>query len=401
MASLGVVAATLGPSIPASATPTSASAVMAQDTQLQSAKARAAALQAQLTAESHAMMAISDRYDLAQVRLQLLAAQKVVLDRKIAASKAAVAKSQALVRQIAVDSYESGGIALSMLEQLMQVGQKNYGVRLGYLQSVSSTETAALAQLQAAQRTLASQEAALAAQQRQAAAASAQLQAAANAAKAQIAAQHATMSQLNGTIGRLVAQDQAKAAAARRAAALAAAQAAAAAAARAAAAAAAARTAAAANVAQVAPAPYAPVVSSSGSGGSAPSASVPPPLPSASTAVQAALAQVGKPYQWGAAGPNSFDCSGLTMYAWGQAGISLLHYTVYQYNETVRISQSQLAPGDLVFYSFPGEPVPGHVAMYIGNGNIVSADTTGTPVRVESMYYDGTPFAFGRVTTAS
>jgi cell wall-associated NlpC family hydrolase len=86
------------------------------------------------------------------------------------------------------------------------------------------------------------------------------------------------------------------------------------------------------------------------------------------------------------------------MYAWAAAGVSLDHYVPSQYAETIPISASELEPGDLVFYDFPGEVDPGHVGMYIGGGEIVVADTTGTPVRVESMYFDGTPVGFGRVS---
>lgn len=114
----------------------------------------------------------------------------------------------------------------------------------------------------------------------------------------------------------------------------------------------------------------------------------------ASVAVATALAQVGKPYQWGGSGPSSFDCSGLTMFAWRAAGVSLPHYTVSQQAATTRITEAQLQPGDLVFY---GGSAPGHVTMYIGHGQVVTADTTGTPVRVEVLTWDGTPTAFGRV----
>ncbi len=74
--------------------------------------------------------------------------------------------------------------------------------------------------------------------------------------------------------------------------------------------------------------------------------------------------------------------------------MSLDHYSVSQYEETTRISESELEPGDLVFW---GGSEPYHVAMYDGNGNIVVADQTGTPVRVEPMTWDGTPSGFGRV----
>ena len=123
-----------------------------------------------------------------------------------------------------------------------------------------------------------------------------------------------------------------------------------------------------------------------------------PATTAAETAVRAALAQVGKPYQWGGAGPESFDCSGLVMYAWGQAGVSLPHYSVAQYEDTVRISRSQLEPGDLVFYdNGDGGPQPGHVTMYIGDGQIVTADEPGTVVRVEVVDWDGIPMGYGQV----
>jgi cell wall-associated NlpC family hydrolase len=131
------------------------------------------------------------------------------------------------------------------------------------------------------------------------------------------------------------------------------------------------------------------------------SVSRPAPAPArpsaAQTAVRVALEQVGKPYQWGGAGPYAFDCSGLVMYAWAQAGVDLPHYTVSQYEDTTRITESELQPGDLVFYDTGDGAQPGHVTMYIGNGQVVTADTTGTDIRVESLTWDGTPMGFGRV----
>lgn len=100
----------------------------------------------------------------------------------------------------------------------------------------------------------------------------------------------------------------------------------------------------------------------------------------AGIAVQAALTQVGKPYQWGAVGPDSYDCSGLTMWAWARAGVSLPHNSGMQYAATPRVSQDDWQPGDLLFY---GSPIH-HVAMYIGGGQVVEAPYSGTSVRVAS-----------------
>lgn len=104
----------------------------------------------------------------------------------------------------------------------------------------------------------------------------------------------------------------------------------------------------------------------------------PPPNQRAGVAVDAALSQVGKPYVWGASGPDSYDCSGLTMWAWAQAGVSLPHNSGAQYAATPRVDRSAVQPGDLMFF---GSPIH-HVSMYIGNGQMVEAPYSGQTVRV-------------------
>jgi cell wall-associated NlpC family hydrolase len=108
----------------------------------------------------------------------------------------------------------------------------------------------------------------------------------------------------------------------------------------------------------------------------------------AAIAIHYAMAQVGKAYVYGAAGPNAFDCSGLMMMAWAQAGISLPHSSSAQSGMGRHVASSDLQPGDLVFYYSPIS----HVAMYIGNGLIVEAANPGAGVRVSgvfSMPYSG------------
>ncbi len=101
----------------------------------------------------------------------------------------------------------------------------------------------------------------------------------------------------------------------------------------------------------------------------------------AQAAVRFALAQVGKPYVFGAAGPGSFDCSGLTMAAWRKGGVSLPHSAADQYNYGHHVSTGALEPGDLLFFY---QPI-GHVTIYIGDGLMVSAPTEGEPVQVVSV----------------
>ncbi|CAN5134454.1 C40 family peptidase [soil metagenome] len=102
----------------------------------------------------------------------------------------------------------------------------------------------------------------------------------------------------------------------------------------------------------------------------------------ASAAVAYALAQVGDAYVYGAAGPSAFDCSGLTMMAWAQAGVGLPHSSSAQYGSGTHVAASDLRPGDLVFYYSPIS----HVGMYIGNGMIVHAANPSSGVRVAPLY---------------
>ena len=98
-------------------------------------------------------------------------------------------------------------------------------------------------------------------------------------------------------------------------------------------------------------------------------------------ALDYALDQLGDDYVWGADGPDSFDCSGLTMAAYKRAGVSLSHSSKAQYGEGRRVKRSALRPGDLVFYYSPIS----HVAMYMGDGKIVHASKPGKPVKIDSL----------------
>jgi cell wall-associated NlpC family hydrolase len=112
------------------------------------------------------------------------------------------------------------------------------------------------------------------------------------------------------------------------------------------------------------------------------------PVPSrggVSAVIAFARAQIGDPYAWGAAGPGTWDCSGLTMMAWAQAGVYLSHYTGAQWAETRRVPLSDLQPGDLVFYGSSG-PDSHHVGLFIGNGMMIEAPHTGASVTTSSIW---------------
>lgn len=136
----------------------------------------------------------------------------------------------------------------------------------------------------------------------------------------------------------------------------------------------------------------APVTSSGGgspSGGGAPSGgSQPAPVQAGGNAgqiaLQAAETQRGKPYVYGAAGPDSYDCSGLVMWAFARAGISLPHSAAAQYGYGTHVSVSQLQPGDIVFYNEGG--TIGHDGIYVGGGRMIDANHTGGWVDIRGLY---------------
>jgi peptidoglycan DL-endopeptidase CwlO len=99
----------------------------------------------------------------------------------------------------------------------------------------------------------------------------------------------------------------------------------------------------------------------------------------AGVAVRAALSRLGRPYVWGATGPNQFDCSGLVQWSYAQAGVHLDRTTYQQINDGIPVPRSQVRPGDLVF------PHAGHVQLAIGNNLVVEAPYSGASVRVSPL----------------
>jgi cell wall-associated NlpC family hydrolase len=128
----------------------------------------------------------------------------------------------------------------------------------------------------------------------------------------------------------------------------------------------------------------------SSSGGTIGATYTGPATGSARAALKYAYAQIGKWYHYGGAGPKTFDCSGLTMMAWRAGGVSLPHNAAAQASATAshRVSRANLQPGDLVFFNNLG-----HVGIYVGNGQMVEAPSTGHQIRTASI--DGRGFMYG------
>jgi len=323
--------------------------------------------------------ALSEQYD--QATITLAAAQQRVdqATQQLASDQRALATARSSLTNEAVNAYVSGGDQTAeAASDALPLGSINQSlVRDEYLGDLTSTQTDVIDQyhlatlktsddrnqLKVALGAAQDQQAALA-QDRQAVQASA------------VAVQN-TLNSVNGQIATLVAQiqlqqQQAAAAAARQR--LAAQQAAAAQAA-------AAQQALAAQQANSGLAVTTANSGSSSGGGSTGSTSATPVVATGSLQARAiafAESRLGDPYVWGAAGPSTFDCSGLVMWSYAQAGYSLPHYSGSQYADTIHIPLADVQPGDLVFPADPGE----HVAMYIGGGNIIEAPYTGADVHI-------------------
>ena len=375
---------------------------------ISSERARAAALAQEIAAEQAQVESLSNQFDGAEYPLTQVQAQVATARRDLATATVTADKIRAAVTREAVKEYTSGGF----LPQMGQLSSASVDplIAESYFQMATGNQADALDQYRSAERTLADKQQSLDRSEKAAAGA---VNAMVGRRQAVMAAQYqaqATLNGVNGQIATLVAQAQAQAQARQVAAEQAAYQAQVAAQQRAHALAAAAAAQASANASSGLQAPQAPAAAplaiplvspattsgpgNSGPGNSAPLSPVLSPVPpssgAASTAVSVALAQVGKPYQWGAAGPDSFDCSGLVTYAYAAAGISLPHYTGAQWADTTQIPLADAQPGDLIFFNGLS-----HVGIYLGGGSMVDAPHTGAFVRVESI------FGFGSIDGAT
>jgi cell wall-associated NlpC family hydrolase len=349
------------------------SALGAQQGKLSSASAELASLQVQAEV-------LTQRYDQTLVDEQRAAAAYHVTEARLRYAQQAQDASRQRLARLAASEFESGGGFGPMTSMLGNAsGPQGYlnGVGLGQVLAQNGTDTEAQAQANDVVAGAFRKQARdlLTAEQSDLAAAS-HLKLAVQAAVARQQAFVRASQAKRNSLAKQAASAQAHVAALKSARQAALAAAAAAAAAKAAAAAAAAASSAQGST-------TAPSWASS-SGASATQGDV---------AANWALTQLGKPYQWGAAGPDTYDCSGLTMMAWARAGVSLLHYTGYQWEEGPHVPLDQLQRGDLLFYATDNsDPATiHHVGIYIGNGMMVDAPFTGADVRIDSIYQPGTP----------
>ncbi len=333
---------------------------------LASAQAQAAQITSQLATDQQRLDTTSEQYDAAEQQVQQVDQQITQIKSTVAQDQTNVAADTSDLRQQAVASYMAGSSDTD-LQTLFSSNSEQATVTGEYQSVASGNISGAIDALSVAQSRLASQQSQLESAQSQAQSALTEASDAQQAAQQTVANQQATLARVKGQIGTLVAQRQAAEAAASHAAFLARQAAAAAAAAR--------------N----------PVTSPSR--GNDPSVPVRPVLPNlpasggAATALAAAESQIGVPYVWGGESPGrGFDCSGLTQWAWRQAGVSLPRTAAAQYDAIPHVPLSDLQPGDLLFWGYGGIS---HVGMYVGGGDIINAPETGELVRIEPIWNSG------------
>jgi peptidoglycan DL-endopeptidase CwlO len=340
------------------------------------AKAKAAAIEAQLTAAQNQMSALSQQYDAAQYHLGQINSSISTTKANVAADEAAVAKNRATLSKAAVANYISDGTAAAQ-NPIFSGNEQTLGATSTYNKIAEGDISLAVANLHTAENSLNNQVSQLQGEQTQAQSqVTAEQQAVAANAQA-VQSQKGALSQEQGQIAQLVQeQQQAEAAAAAKAAA--------------------ARQAAAAAAAAVTAAP----VHAAGSATTAAlsQAAPPPSSPGGAGAVQAAESQIGVPYVWGGESPKGsaspgFDCSGLTAWSWGQVGVGLPHYSGAQMGDSTPVPVSDLEPGDLLFYGPGGSE---HVAMYVGGGSMIEAPYTGASVWITGLRLGGDFVGAGR-----
>jgi len=329
---------------------------------LTSAKAQAAQLEAELATEAARLATLSNEYNADQAKIATLNAQIQSTKNQLISTEQQITKEMTTLRQEAVDAYIQAGTA-STLPAFTVSTPDNSAIQQEYLTAASGNIGKTVDQLNETKARLDAEKKSLNDSLAAARAAEARVAAARSAAAAQVKSEQAILAKAKGEVAALMA-------AAHRALDIQ-------------------RAREYATTASTAGTPD----TSGGSPGYQPSSPPPAPVVAPSgggdaaglRAVAAAESQIGVPYVWGGATPGvGFDCSGLTMWAWEQAGVYLPHFAEAQYQDTTPVPLSQLQPGDLLFYASGGYVF--HVTMYVGPGEMIQAEQTGTNVMITPIW---------------
>ena len=320
-------------------------------------RAQAARLQQQIEDLDRRLEVLDEQYNRAVLAVRQSDAAVTKAQADLAAANERFRAVRTRLASEAVTAYVHGG-STSVLAQITSSDARELPVRRQYMATAAADEQRTIDELKAARQDLTTQRARLDTAQKAAHTAAAQVATSRDAASKAIAQQQATLAQVKGELTQLVAEEAARRAAAEAA------------------------RARAAQLAREAAAAAAAQRASRSSVRDAPSSNAPPVGHGAGAAVAEARRQIGKPYQWGAAGPNSFDCSGLVQWAWRAGGVTLDHSTYAQWDETTHIPIASLQPGDIVFF---GSDLH-HDGLYVGDGQMIEAPHTGEYVRYASIW---------------
>ncbi len=330
--------------------------------QLSDKRAEAAKIAARLNQLDGAMMEVNARFEAANFKLHQAEAAVAEARRMATITKAEMEKRAGELRGYAVKAYK-GGTEGTAADALLTDDASRGAISTTYMSSLSGNRQDYVDALNAARNKAEEDATRLAGAEAEAKSSADEIEAARNQAKAQRDEQAALNARAQGEVAELVRKEQAAIAAA-------------------AAAAAAARR-------------NTNVGTTNFGGSSQVPINVPPANGSvANAAIRAGLTKIGSAYVWAASGPSVFDCSGFTQWAFGQAGVSLPHYSGAQYAMTTRISASQLQPGDLVFWGGSGSA---HVAIYMGNDQLVHAFGSGGVAVTALNGWWMTPSGYGRL----
>jgi len=358
---IAVTAATVA--LAAAATvPALTASTPASGTTVPTLQQRAREIAVQIGAANAKLQVLSEEYDQARLRHAALGRQIAADRAALGDARSSVARDAHNLQDQAVAAYVTAGSAPG-LSVLMTGSVNSLPLQQTYLQAASGSLSTAVTSLHDSEHRLSVRESTLGSAQSRAAASERTLATSRSTANTLLDQLSTTQQQLSGQLAAAVAAQeriQSAQAAAR----------------------AAAQQAAAPTVAQAAAQPLPPSIPAA--------TSTPPSGGQGDAAVHAAETQLGVPYVWAGSAPGQgFDCSGLTMWAWAQAGVNLPHSAQAQYDGIEHVSLDALQPGDLIFYASGGYIY--HVTMYVGGGEMVQAEDTGTVIQVTPVW----PGAYG------
>ncbi|CAA9234221.1 MAG: hypothetical protein AVDCRST_MAG10-1322 [uncultured Acidimicrobiales bacterium] len=338
-------------------------------------RAEASRIQEQLERQGTQVSILAERSNRAQLKVSEVEGALAKTQADVARSDERLRETRGRLASAAVLAYVHGG-SNSMIAKLARGSQDDMVVRTQYLRVTVADQRRVISDVRSARQDFQFHKSRLDVEQKAAADAAGAASAASQAAVAAEDAQRAVLGRVTGELGELVAAEQA-------------------------------RREAEAVRARPAPVP----VNETPAAGATPRITEPPRVPTQSAqpqsqsqsqttttvaaqaaalptsgkgaiAVAEARKQLGKPYVYGGSGPDNFDCSGLTAWAWKAAGVSLSHSAYNQYFETTRVPINAVQPGDLLFFGKDGVESIHHNAIYIGNGDMIEASQTGTPIRI-------------------